>query len=903
VFRSPASDRGPGTDSKEEVVVVQAFVGEASESFDDTGTVLWPAAPLLCYFLLSDAGRRLVQGVSVLELGAGVGIPGLIAGRVCKTLVLTDHNDQVVERLETNVRLNRASLLASCQAVSVERLDWREFLGPSHGCAQQAAGKGDTSLCARTRYQVLLGADVVYSHEAVEMLVSAVDALLELTPDAVFLLAYVSRWSTVDEALTRSAALHHFALDEIAMETFLDVDASQSWLPEGAALYTLKRCKENTVSSPLSPWSTAACVGRASAACVGRASGRRGGGAGGGERGIDIRVRAGQLRRLLDSLGWGGDDGGGGGGGEVGSVLLDCTGPYVVEDEVVLALCRHVRAWSRDRRSSGRHTVTVPVTDAVSDTKASGAHARADMHQGCREGVEGAGGGGGDGVWEEGKGWGGGLTEISISDYRCPWAIFARGGGGEGWGGGGGHWRGGKTWPHIPLWMLQAATPSGHLTHVCLCRCDLGGRDELHELGQALESIPTLISLVLRASLPSPGRPSSGAWGRDVDIGGRDSGQLNSSSSASCGGLAVARMVASVLRVSRGGGMRGGGGGAGGGGGGRGLEELVVVDCAIGDEGARELLQSVAHAPGLGAAETKFGTSGPGFASIRHLDLSRNGIGKLYLSGQPELQSQDAHRDLVASMFAALPTSLRTLRLSGNGLGPAGAAMLSDACTGWCQLTKLELAGCYLADEGAIELSVGLAECAALCLLDLSGNSITDEGAGALAESVPELACSSLRLILSRNAIGVDGICALLKAMAHASSSTSTGEHDWGGGAGGRAGGGGGGAADRVSAQACVELQANMIDAQDVDRIAALLCAQFASQQASSTIDAAAHSPSEVVEEDLAAVGEEEAAPAKEEVSKQAQALGVDLRRNQLGQEGREKLRRAALSVGISLLV
>ena len=255
VFGSTASDQGPGTDSKEEVVVVQAFVGEASESFDDTGTVLWPAAPLLCYFLLSDAGRRLVQGMSVLELGAGVGIPGLIAGRVCKTLVLTDHNDQVVERLETNVRLNRASLLASCQAVSVERLDWREFFAPSHGCAQQNPGKGDTSLCARTRYQVLLGADVVYSHEAVEMLVSAVDALLELTPDTVFLLAYVSRWPTVDEALTRSAAHHHFALDEIAMETFFDGDASRAWLPEGAALYTLKRCKEKT--SPLSPWSSA----------------------------------------------------------------------------------------------------------------------------------------------------------------------------------------------------------------------------------------------------------------------------------------------------------------------------------------------------------------------------------------------------------------------------------------------------------------------------------------------------------------------------------------------------------------------------------------------------------------------------------------------------------------------
>ena len=77
------------------------------------------------------------------------------------------------------------------------------------------------------------------------------------------------------------------------------------------------------------------------------------------------------------------------------------------------------------------------------------------------------------------------MTEISISDYRCPWAIFARDGGGEGWGRGAEHWSGGKTWHKISLWMLQGAAPSGHLTHVCLCRCDLGGRDELHELGEA----------------------------------------------------------------------------------------------------------------------------------------------------------------------------------------------------------------------------------------------------------------------------------------------------------------------------------------------------------------------------------------------------------------------------------
>jgi hypothetical protein len=92
----------------------------------------------------------------------------------------------------------------------------------------------------------------------------------------------------------------------------------------------------------------------------------------------------------------------------VGSVLLDCAGPYVVEDEVVLALCRHVRAWSRERRSSGRHAVTVQVTHP-SPIPPNLARTPVQM---CIRGVgRGLGGlgGGGDGVWEGGKGRGGGL--------------------------------------------------------------------------------------------------------------------------------------------------------------------------------------------------------------------------------------------------------------------------------------------------------------------------------------------------------------------------------------------------------------------------------------------------------------------------------------------------------------
>jgi hypothetical protein len=62
-----------------------------------------------------------------------------------------------VDRLAANVELNRHTLLRSCDRVSVQTLDWSDFIQAQH----------DGSACAEAsaRYQILLGADVVYSTE------------------------------------------------------------------------------------------------------------------------------------------------------------------------------------------------------------------------------------------------------------------------------------------------------------------------------------------------------------------------------------------------------------------------------------------------------------------------------------------------------------------------------------------------------------------------------------------------------------------------------------------------------------------------------------------------------------------------------------------------------------------
>ena len=104
--------------------------------------------------------------------------------------MLSDHNAEVVQRLAANIELNRASLLRSCARVSAENLDWRDFLVDSNGAVRAPAATNQSSdvigagvdACSTSeplsctervgQFRILLGADVVYSTEAVDMLMA-----------------------------------------------------------------------------------------------------------------------------------------------------------------------------------------------------------------------------------------------------------------------------------------------------------------------------------------------------------------------------------------------------------------------------------------------------------------------------------------------------------------------------------------------------------------------------------------------------------------------------------------------------------------------------------------------------------------------------------------------------------
>jgi predicted nicotinamide N-methyase len=140
-----------------EVRVLQP--SEAAELPDD-GPVEW--APLVPYWSVLwrsgvalgrslAAGPRL-DGLRVVELGCGLGVPSLVAARAGARALATDGDEEALEMVERNARENGLS-------VDTALVEW---------------GAGD-HLAARAPFDLVLAADVLYERSSAAL-------LLELLP-------------------------------------------------------------------------------------------------------------------------------------------------------------------------------------------------------------------------------------------------------------------------------------------------------------------------------------------------------------------------------------------------------------------------------------------------------------------------------------------------------------------------------------------------------------------------------------------------------------------------------------------------------------------------------------------------------------------------------------------------
>ncbi|XP_051550606.1 protein N-lysine methyltransferase METTL21A [Myxocyprinus asiaticus] len=118
--------------------------------------VVWDAAVVLCMFL--EMGNIDLKGKSVIELGAGTGLVGIVAALLGANVTITDR-ETALEFLSANVREN---IPPSQQgAVRVSELTWGENL----------------ELYPPGSYELVLGADIVYLEDTFPALLKTLEHL------------------------------------------------------------------------------------------------------------------------------------------------------------------------------------------------------------------------------------------------------------------------------------------------------------------------------------------------------------------------------------------------------------------------------------------------------------------------------------------------------------------------------------------------------------------------------------------------------------------------------------------------------------------------------------------------------------------------------------------------------
>lgn len=126
-IHDPSGRDGSGADGRRYLARLELDLvmepDDLAPLFDGTGwagTMVWEAALIMSRLLVGEAGRALCRGRRVVELGAGLGAPGMVAGSVGAAEVVLTEQPKLVPLLRNNIAKND---FGACK-VSAEVLDW-----------------------------------------------------------------------------------------------------------------------------------------------------------------------------------------------------------------------------------------------------------------------------------------------------------------------------------------------------------------------------------------------------------------------------------------------------------------------------------------------------------------------------------------------------------------------------------------------------------------------------------------------------------------------------------------------------------------------------------------------------------------------------------------------------------
>ncbi|KAH8668724.1 hypothetical protein BX600DRAFT_510792 [Xylariales sp. PMI_506] len=209
-----------------------------------TGHRTWEGAMHLAWYLLLLAGGRLdpnapnnssgsssssgagsgpvVAGKTVLELGAGTGFLSILCARYlgAARVLSTDGDAEVVRGIGENLLLNdlapaggREAEVVPVVPVVARRLFWgkgQDDDGMRLLAKEVAAGKG---------FDIVMGADLIYNHEATTALVETLRLLLDLQPNAKVIISCAIRFPDVFAAFETGCEINRLKIIEVEFQS------------------------------------------------------------------------------------------------------------------------------------------------------------------------------------------------------------------------------------------------------------------------------------------------------------------------------------------------------------------------------------------------------------------------------------------------------------------------------------------------------------------------------------------------------------------------------------------------------------------------------------------------------------------------------------------------------------
>ena len=148
---------------------------------NSTGAVVWKGSEVMAAYLVQHVAT-MVQNQRICELGAGVGLCGIVASRLgAKSVLMTDGDTTVLENLRHNVDLNSTTTTAAAAAEAAADSSSETTAAATISCPQLIWGKESGIIFAEAYgYQdVVLATDCVYITKSLRPLLETIHEILE----------------------------------------------------------------------------------------------------------------------------------------------------------------------------------------------------------------------------------------------------------------------------------------------------------------------------------------------------------------------------------------------------------------------------------------------------------------------------------------------------------------------------------------------------------------------------------------------------------------------------------------------------------------------------------------------------------------------------------------------------